>query len=274
MNERTRAILPVEVFGNPHHLDTIRWFADCHQLALIEDSCEALGSTLNGQPAGTFGDLSVFAFYPNKQITTGEGGMILTDNSGWAEQCISLRNQGRASGGGWLCHERLGYNFRLSDINAAVGLVQLDRLEEIKAKRARVAQWYLERLAHETRLTLPQIPHNADISWFVFVVRLTAIHTQSQRDTLLQYLTERGIQASNYFPPVHLQPFIAEQYGYRPGDFPITEAVAQRTLALPFYNNLREEQVDYVCTQLLDLLDRIESISHTKFKTLLPPSPF
>lgn len=254
---KTRALLPVEIFGNPVHFDTIRGIATQHQVPMVEDSCEALGSALNGQAAGTFGDMSVFAFYPNKQITTGEGGLILTDNDAWADHCVSLRNQGRDTQDAWLCHTRLGYNFRLSDINAALGLAQLSRLEEIKSKRARVAQWYLERLNLEPRIDLPYIPENVDMSWFVFVIRLTEAYNSGHRDRLLHRLSDCGIQASNYFPPVHLQPFIAKQYGYRPGDFPIAEAVSQRTVALPFYNNLQEEQVDYVCDQLIRALDTI-----------------
>lgn len=257
ITSRTRAILPVEVFGNPVHMDSIRRLADQHRLAVIEDSCEALGSTLEDRPAGSFGDLSIFAFYPNKQITTGEGGLILTDNMEWAQRCVSLRNQGRAPGNAWLSHERLGYNFRMSDINAALGQVQLGRLAEIKAKRKQVAQWYLDRLIGDNRLRLPAIPPTVDMSWFVFVVQLTEAYQQTQRDTLLRRLRQRGIQTNNYFPPVHLQPFIAQQYGYHPGDFPITEAVAQRTIALPFFNNLQKEQVDYVCTQLQDILDSL-----------------
>ncbi|MHC4527611.1 MAG: DegT/DnrJ/EryC1/StrS family aminotransferase, partial [Planctomycetota bacterium] len=140
----TKAVLPVEVFGNPAGFEAICQIAQEHNLAVVEDSCEALGSTLNGRKAGTFGATSVFAFYPNKQVTTGEGGIILTDDDGLADMCVSLRNQGRAKGGGWLGHERLGYNFRLSDINCALGIVQLSRIDEIKAKRKQVAKWYQE----------------------------------------------------------------------------------------------------------------------------------
>ncbi|UCF15301.1 MAG: DegT/DnrJ/EryC1/StrS family aminotransferase, partial [Phycisphaerales bacterium] len=144
ITEKTKAILPVEVFGNPAGLDKVREIADRYKLPIIEDSCEALGSELNGKKVGTFGTMSVFGFYPNKQITTGEGGMILTDGDDLAEICVSLRNQGRGKGANWLAHERLGYNFRLSDLNCALGIVQLARIDEIKAKRRQVADWYLE----------------------------------------------------------------------------------------------------------------------------------
>ena len=162
----------------------------------------------------------MFAFYPNKQITTGEGGMIVTDDDRVADLCVSLRNQGRGAGGGWLAHERLGYNFRLSDINCALGVVQLSRIDEIKARRRQVAGWYQEMLAGEDRLIVPQEAAGCEISWFVFVVRLAERYGIEQRDRVLQEMTRQGIQVSNYFPPVHLQPFIAERYGHRPGDFP------------------------------------------------------
>ncbi len=252
---RTRAILPVEVFGNPLHMDTILELADGYDLRVVEDSCEALGSTLHGRSAGTFGDLSTFAFYPNKQITTGEGGIIVTDDSNLADLCRSLRNQGRSPDSQWLQHERLGYNYRMSDLNAALGRVQLSRLAEFVKKRAQVAQWYFERLSLEPRVMPPATAAGVDMSWFVFVIRLHEAYSQSQRDCVLQYLASQGIQTSNYFPPVHLQPFVAKQCGYGPGDYPVAEKASKQTIALPFYNLLREEQVDHVCTQLRAALD-------------------
>ncbi|NQV34248.1 MAG: DegT/DnrJ/EryC1/StrS family aminotransferase [Phycisphaeraceae bacterium] len=261
VNARTKAILPVEVFGNPAGMDTLREFAKDNHLKIIEDACEALGSELNNQKAGSFGDMSVFAFYPNKQMTTGEGGMILTNHDAWADLCVSLRNQGRSTGDTWLSHERLGYNFRISDINCALGLAQFSRLDEFVTKRAQVATWYQERLAQDTRLIVPVAPENSVMSWFVFVVRLQDSYSQTDRDTLLKHLNEQGIQASNYFPPLHLQPFISDQYGYREGDFPITESVSQRTIALPFYNNLSESDIDLVCRELTHTMDRLPTLS-------------
>jgi len=254
ITEKTKAILPVEIFGNPAGFDKVREIAERNNLPIIEDSCEALGSELNGKKAGTFGTMSVFGFYPNKQITTGEGGMVLTDDDDLAEMCVSLRNQGRGSGAGWLAHERLGYNFRLSDLNCALGIVQLSRIDEIKAKRRQVASWYLEKLADDCRLVLPGEREGCDVSWFVFVVRLAEELTQDDRDRILQQLAVHNIQAGNYFPPVHLQPFIAGQYGYNKGDFPIAESASRRTIALPFYNNLPERQVETVCETLKELL--------------------
>ena len=258
ISDKTRAVVPVEIFGNPAGMDRICERAQKHNLGIIEDSCEALGSALNGKMVGSFGTMSVFGFYPNKQMTTGEGGMILTDSEEPADMCLSLRNQGRGKAGGWLAHERLGYNFRISDINCAIGIVQLSRIEQIKAKRSRVAEWYRELLADDERLIVPGAGPGCDLSWFVFVVRLAKADGQ-KRDKILQAMLENGVQVSNYFPPVHLQPFMAEKYGYKTGDFPITEAVCSSTIALPFYNNLGRDEVAQVCTTLKRCLDRIYS---------------
>ena len=251
---RTKAILAVEVFGNPVGIDKICEIAAKHDLPVVEDGCEALGSVLDGKKVGTFGTMSVFGFYPNKQITTGEGGMILSDDDSLADISVSLRNQGRGKGGGWLAHERLGYNFRLSDINCAIGIVQLSRIDEIKAKRREVARWYLEMLAGDERLVIPAEPPDCELSWFVFVVRLADDFSPEKRNEILEAMGRRNIQVSNYFPPVHLQPFIAEQFGHKCGDFPITERVSERTIALPFHNNLAKDRVAIVCKALRQLL--------------------
>jgi perosamine synthetase len=245
----------VEVFGSPADFDKICQIAKKHNLTILEDSCEALGSELNGKKAGTFGKMSVFAFYPNKQITTGEGGMILTDDDDLADMCVSLRNQGRGKSGGWLSHERLGYNYRLSDINCALGIVQLSRLDEIKAKRAQVAKWYQQMLISDDRLIVPADTPKCKVSWFVFVVRLADNFSLEQRNQILEAMRAKGIQVSNYFSPVHLQPFMAEQFGYKQGDFPVTESVAERTIALPFYNNLTKDDVAIVSKTLKEVLD-------------------
>ena len=182
--------------------------------------------------------------------------MILTDNDGLADMCVSLRNQGRGKDGGWLSHERLGYNFRLSDINCALGIVQLSRIDEIKAKRQQVAKWYQEMLAGDSRVIVPIEPADCDISWFVFVVRLAEEFTLEQRNGVLEAMKSCDIQVSNYFPPVHLQPFIAERFGYSEGDFPVTESVCKRTIALPFYSNLSRDDVAVVCRELKEILDK------------------
>ncbi len=257
ITERTKAIIPVEVFGNPAGIDKICEIAEKHNLTVLEDSCEALGSTLDGRKIGTFGKMSAFAFYPNKQMTTGEGGVVLTDDDDLAELCVSMRNQGRGRGGGWLAHQRLGFNYRLSDINCALGIVQLSRIEEFIEKRAKVAAMYLQLLGDDERLIVPKAPENSRMSWFVFVPRLTENYTQEQRNTLLKKMLDRGIQVSNYFPPVHLQPFIAEEFGCKEGDMPVTDSVCKGTIALPFHNNLSASDVELVCNELKSCLDEI-----------------
>jgi len=255
---RTKAILPVEVFGNPAGFDEICSIGQKHNLFVIEDSCEALGSALNGKKAGSFGTVSVFGFYPNKQITTGEGGMILTDDERIADLCISLRNQGRSKQAKWLAHERLGYNFRLSDIACSLGIVQLSRIDEIKAKRRRAARWYQELLSADKRLIVPAEQAGCELSWFVFVVRLAEKFSLEHRNQVLEKMRRKQIQVSNYFQPVHLQPFMAQQFGYKQGDFPVAESISQRTIALPFFNKLTYEQAETVCVNLSEILDKIE----------------
>jgi perosamine synthetase len=249
VTDRTRAILPVDVFGSIPDLDAIRTIADDHKLRVLEDSCEALGSTYRGRKAGTLGDAGVFGFYPNKQITTGEGGMVVTDDDEIAFRCRSMRNQGRDPDAGWLQHSRLGFNYRLSDINCAVGVAQMARLDEILAARSRVAAWYTERFAGESRVSMQSVPVHVGMSWFVMVVRLSDDYAQQDRDRLLAELREVGIQCSNYFTPIHLQPFY-RQLGCREGDFPITEALSARTVALPFHHGISESDVDRVVSEL------------------------
>jgi len=243
---RAKAILGVDVFGRCAEWKRIEAIARSHGLAVIEDSCEAIGAESGGRKAGSFGDAGCFGFYPNKQMTTGEGGMILTDRDDLAAACRSMRNQGREDGEGWLQHARLGFNYRLSDLNCALGLAQLSRLEDMLAKRTAVAQRYLERLKKVAGIILAQPVAEGRLSWFVFVVRLADRYSQEDRDLLLRGLREAGIGCSNYFPPIHLQACYAERFGHRPGDFPMTERVAERTIALPFFNALTAAQVDEV----------------------------
>jgi len=261
-SKNLKAVLPVHIFGRPCEMNEIMELAEEYDLKIIEDACEATGAEIKKsnvksqmskeeknqkwQKAGTFGDCGVFGFYPNKQITTGEGGMIVTDNEKIYKLCKSMRNQGRSDNGGWLQHERLGYNYRITDINCALGIAQLERINEILAKREKVAKLYNERLKESEELIIPEFEENKKISWFVYVVRLSDEHSQEDRDSILNKLREIGIGCSNYFTPIHLQPFYREMFGCKKGDFPVTERVSERTVALPFYNNLKEEQVDYV----------------------------
>jgi len=251
---RTKALIPVDVFGTTPDMDAVRAIATQHKLRVIEDSCEALGAKYKGRMAGSLGDAGVYGFYPNKQITTGEGGMIVTNDDEIDRLCRSMRNQGRDTGMGWLSHERLGYNYRLSDVNCAIGHVQMQRINEILAKRDRVADWYRQRLASESRLTLQKISPDCKISWFVFVVKLADRYTEEDRGRLISALRERGIGCSNYFAPIHLQSFYRREFGYKAGDFPVCERVAARTIALPFHGNITESQVDEVCATLKSLL--------------------
>lgn len=253
---RTKAIVAVEVFGHPGGMPELEQIAQKHELVLIEDACEGFGGRTGRRPIGSFGRASVFGFYPNKQITTGEGGMIATDDDNFAAVCRALRNQGR-EGMAWLAHERLGYNYRLSEINAALGVAQLQRLEQLLENRRRVAGWYIERLMTSRYLILPTIPENVEMSWFVFVVRLNDLFEPHHRDQVITLLRTEGIGCSNYFPPIHLQPYIARQFGHKPGDFPVCEYVAARTLALPFYGRLSVRDVDRVCTTLESILEKV-----------------
>lgn len=244
---RTRAILVVHTFGIPADMPTILDVARRHNLFVIEDACEAIGASLGGQRVGSFGDAAVFAFYPNKQITTGEGGMVVTGNAAFAGRVRALRNQGRYPSDDWLQHSELGYNYRLSEIACALGLAQLQRIDPILAARAAVARRYHERLT-DLPLTLPLLElHNAAISWFVYVVRLADRYSQTKRDALLQSLTRHGIGCARYFAPIHLQPAYAAWSSF---NLPVTQAVAARTLALPFFNRLTAEQQGYVCGTL------------------------
>jgi len=243
-----RAILPVHAFGQPADMDPILATARQHELPVIEDACEALGAHYRGRPAGTLGDCAVFAFYPNKQITTGEGGMIVTDRADWADLFRSLRNQGRDVFDAWLNHTRLGYNYRLDEMSAALGLAQMGRVDELLGKRAQVAAWYEERLAALDLVETPTIvPETTRMSWFVYVVR---IRPPASRDRVMAALQERGVPSRPYFTPIHLQPFYRQQYGYAPGDYPVTEELGRVSLALPFSSVMTEQQVDRVCEAL------------------------
>jgi perosamine synthetase len=246
--DHTRAVLPVHVFGNPCRIADLEQLATERRWRLIEDSCEALGARLRGRPAGSFGDASVFAFYPNKQITTGEGGIVVTDDDGLAADMRSMRNQGRDADGTWLRHVQLGFNYRLDELSAALGVAQLQRREELRSGRDRVAHAYRARLDGLEWLRLPSAAPGAEVDWFVYVIRLDAT---IDRDALIGSLAEHGIPARPYFSPIHLQPFYRTTFGYREGDFPVTERVAASCLALPFSSRMTDDEVDYVCERLV-----------------------
>ena len=249
VTERTRGIVAVDIFGYPCALDELRAIADRHGLALIEDSCQALGAEYRGAPIGSHGPSAVFAFYPNKQIATGEGGVVTTHSEEEWRQLKSLRNQGRAyGGGGWFHHPRLGFNYRWTDLQAAIGIAQLEKLDEILRRRDEVAARYDELLADVEGIETP-LPNDADHrrSWFVYVVNLAP---GLDRDGLMDGLRRRGVAAAEYVPCIHLQPYMRERYGFGEGLCPVAEETSRRTLALPFATGLDPEDQERVVEAL------------------------
>ncbi len=256
LTPRTKAIVAVEAFGHPGGMLEVERFAWQHKLMLIEDCCEGFGGKIGERPIGSFGNASVFGFCPNKQVTTGEGGMIVTDDEAFADLCRSLRNQGRDSLN-WLSHQRLGYNYRLSGVSAALGVAQCERIEQILDDRRRVAHEYMTRLMDNRFLVLPTLQDDIHMSWFMFVVRLCDLFDPQARDQIMRGLRAEGIGCGNYFPPIHLQPYMAEQFQHHAGDFPVCEYVATRTIALPFFARMSRYQVHRVCDTLEKVLDRV-----------------
>ena len=264
---RTKAILAVEVFGNPAHMDACRALAAKHEIPLIEDCCEGLGGVWRGRPIGSFGRVGVFGFYPNKQITTGEGGMIVTDDDNIADACLSMRNQGRATApptgpetsatlGMPFLHDRLGYNYRLPDINAALGVGQMRRLDDILERRDIVANTYMRLLMDTPDLVLPTIDRDTRMSWFVFVVRLADRYTADERDRVIAGLRRHDIGAAAYFPCIHLQPLYRRRFAHTPGAFPIAERISDRTVALPFHTRLTAREAGHVAGTLKLMIQR------------------
>ncbi|HKZ43704.1 MAG TPA: DegT/DnrJ/EryC1/StrS family aminotransferase [Anaerolineales bacterium] len=240
-----KAILPIDVFGQPADLDPIMEIARHQGLKVIEDSCEALGAEYKGRKAGSIGDFGVFAFYPNKQITTGEGGVVVTDDDNAADLMRSLRNQGRAVGDTWLQHTHLGYNYRMDEMSAALGNVQLSRIEELLSKREQVAAWYTERLSEIPGIETQSIHSNTTrMSWFVYVIRFAE---GINRDEIASKIEKSGVPARPYFVPIHLQPYMVDRFSYQAGDFPSTEDLGNRSLAIPFSGIMTESQVEEIC---------------------------
>ena len=256
---RTKGVLPVHVFGRPCRIAPIASHARSAGWAIIEDACEGLGSSLDGRPLGSFGDIAVFAFYPNKQITTGEGGLAVTDDARLAESMRSLRNQGRDSDGTWLRHVQLGYNYRLDELSAALGVAQVERLAELRAGRERVVAAYERELAGLDWVRLPTPGPGERVDWFVYVIRLDPA---IDRGRLVDQLVERGIPSRPYFAPLHLQPYIRSTFGFKPGDFPVTERVAASTLAIPFSSRLTDDDVHQVVDALRDAVEASPALRH------------
>ncbi|MBI2053780.1 MAG: DegT/DnrJ/EryC1/StrS family aminotransferase [Candidatus Staskawiczbacteria bacterium] len=255
ITKKTKAILAVDVFSQPADWDALKKIARKNKLFLIEDSAEALGSEYKSKKCGSFADAAVFAFFPNKQITTGEGGIILTNNKKIYELCRSMANQGRGfSGGKWLKHEMLGYNYRLDEMSCALGIAQIKRLKEILRKREKVAELYNKKLKGAKELEIPYINPENKISWFVYAVKLSEKFAGRKRDAIIKEMGKRGIQCANYFQPIHLQPFYRKQFGYKEGDFKTAENVSKRTLALPFFSDLTEKEIDFVVKNLKEII--------------------
>jgi perosamine synthetase len=256
---RTRAIIVVHTFGCPAALDEILELARRHGLFVIEDACEALGARFAGRKVGSFGGAGVFGFYPNKQITAGEGGMMVTNNSKVAALARKLRNQGRGESGDWLQHEELGYNYRISELHCALGTSQLKRLETILERRETIASEYHRRLESQPDLELPPIAlPRRRISWFAYVLRLSERFAASHRDHIIQEMASRGIACGRYFAPIHLQPAYRSQ-PHRSMTLTRTESIAPRTLALPFFNGISVEQIDEVAQHLREVIGKIQT---------------
>jgi perosamine synthetase len=254
---KTKAMLVVHILGQCAAMDEIIAIAKKHKLKIIEDACESLGATYEGRGArekmaGTFGESGVFAFYPNKQMTTGEGGMIVTNDKKRDALFRSLRNQGRGKNRNWLDHERLGYNYRLPEMSAAVGLAQLENIDFLIRERQRIARWYSARLApYPELITTPYVALQNTHTYFVYTVLLPS---GVSREKVMQSLKKKGIATKPYLPSIHLFSFYRERFGYRAGNFPVSEDVSKRVLALPFYIGLKKEDVAYISKKLLQVL--------------------
>lgn len=243
ITSKTKAIIAVDALGQPIDMISLRNIADRHNLYLIEDSAEAIGSSYKGYMAGSLADAAVYAFYPNKQITTAEGGIIITNNEKIAELCISMRSQGRAVTGLWLHHERLGYNYRLSELHAAIGIAQIERFTEIMKKRNAVAQYYNLKLKEIEWIKLPYISSDVTyMSWFVYIIRVN----KCIRDSFMEYLISEGVNCKPYFTPIHTQPYYIESFNFKKGNFPITDLAGEECMAIPFYTTMTTDEMDYV----------------------------
>jgi len=252
ITKNTWGVMVVDVFGYPAEWDALNSLAQRHRIKLVDDSCEALGAEYKGTKIGRFGEAAAFAFYPNKQITTGEGGMIVTNQDSLSDALRSYRNQGRGESGQWLEHLRLGYNYRLNEMSAALGCSQLNRINELLENRRRVAQLYNERLAEHPCLTVPRISDNVRMSWFVYVITL---NDGLDRGIFISELQKENIPSRPYFSPIHRQPYYLSLFPNERWHLPVTEDISSRTVALPFFGQMKASQVD----QVIKAIDKIST---------------
>ena len=251
ITQRTKAILPVHVFGQCADMTDIMKLATHHDLKVLEDACEAPLGKHKGRIAGTIGNAGTFGFYPNKQMTTGEGGMIITDEEDLYRMCKSLRNQGRGDNMQWLSHDRLGYNYRISELTAALGKIQTQRLPGFIQQRQELAAKYLTLLSEFDQIRLPQIKEGNEHAWFVFGIRVS----EDFRDTFIEQLNAHGIQSKAYFfPCIHLQNFYKESFGYKEGDFPVAEKLSKEMVILPFYPQMTDQELEYIYDTIQSIL--------------------
>jgi perosamine synthetase len=245
---RTKAVIAVDIYGYPCELEPLQAICERHGLALIDDACEALGASYRGRPVGSHGTSAVFAFYPNKQITTGEGGVVTTHSEEQWRLLKSLRNQGRADGGGWLEHSRLGFNYRIDDIRAAIGIGQLEKLDEILERRRSAAELYTKLFGDVPGVETPAADDADHVrSWFVYVV---ALPEGVDRERVIASLERDGVATARYLPSIHLQPYMRERYGFREGLCPVSESLSARTLALPFHARIEQSDQERVVESL------------------------
>ncbi len=249
ITKRTKAILVVHIFGQTAQMDKIMKVAKKYNLKIIEDSCESLGATFKGKMAGSFGDIGVFAFYPNKQMTTGEGGMIVSNSKKLLSVVKSLRNQGRDESNKWLESKVLGYNYRLNEMSCALGISQLKKINFMIGQRRTVASSYGRELSGCQWILTPQIGSDRTHTWFVYVIRVT----NGKRNLVINKLANKGIQTRNYLPAIHLQPFMKKLFGFKKGDYPICEKISSEALALPIFVGLSSKDIKYVCDEIKNI---------------------
>lgn len=259
ITKKTKAILPIHIFGQPADMGAIMKIAKKHKLVVIEDACESLGAVYKGKMAGTFGQSGVFAFYANKQMTTGEGGMIVTDDRAIDKLCRSLRNQGRTPDMQWLDHKYLGYNYRMDEMSAALGLAQIEKIDFLIKKRQELAGWYAKELIKISSLVeIPSSSPETIHTWFVYVVRIK--NARIQRDRVIRDLAKKGVSSKPYLPSIHLFSFYKDRFGYDAGDFPISENISASVLALPFYIGLTRRDIKNIVETLGIVLAQHERI--------------